>query len=66
MLRPHRKRDPQHTKTNKKNKDMKNPLKTIFKIRVQLAVNMKTFKDERREFYILCGRQIHKRVIPQQ
>lgn len=45
---------------------MKKAIQKVFKIRVQLAVNMKTFKDEKREFYILCGRQIHKRIIPQE
>jgi len=43
---------------------MKKLIHIIFKIRVQLAVNMVTFQDEKREFYILFGRQVHNRVVP--
>lgn len=41
----------------------KKALHAIFKIKVQYAVNMKTFREERREFYILFGRQIKKKII---
>lgn len=44
-------------------KNIKKALHTIFKIKVQHAINMKTFREERREFYILFGHQIKKKII---
>ena len=38
-------------------------LHRIFKIKVQYAINMKTFKEERREIYFVLGHQIKKKII---
>ena len=42
---------------------MKNLILKIFKIRVRFVLNMKTFKEERQEFYTVIGRVVHKKVI---
>ncbi len=41
---------------------MKPLLHKIFKIKVKVVLNMKTFREERREHYLLFGRQIWTRT----
>ena len=42
---------------------IKKALHTIFKIKVQHAINMKTFREERREIYMVFGHQVKKKII---
>lgn len=41
---------------------MKPLLHKIFKIKVRVVLNMKTFREERRERYLLFGRQLWTRT----